>query len=261
MEKRKILAVAVVALGAVGALLVLGETSNGAKDPSISIRGGNAETDRFQYPGFDATQKTGGVSSGNTANFTNQLAEQYISGFVNKNPDGPQMMNGAKGLKTPSISDQLADPELISKVTSDLQPKLFETKDIRTFSDSSVGAAVTYFSSITALEKKDFQKTARIEIAEALDAWVLNQNTKPSDELVAAMQRHIEHLIGVRVPSGLAAFHVGLLNTWARLASLFAGLTELNTDPLKAIVAFQMIPPAVDDFLAAERAIGEKTSY
>lgn len=257
MEKRKILAIAVFALGALGAFFILSGPKKTAATPSVSILPETAGN-LFQYPGFDGTQKIGGSGSSST-NFTTQLAQQYIRGFVQENPDGPTMIGGAKGLKTPSISEQLADPELVSKIALSLTPKLFEAGDVRSISDSGDAMKTAYFTIVSSLEAKDFPGTPRITIAEALDAWVMKQNTKPSEDLVLKINKHTQKLLEVSVPSSLVPFHLQMLNTWAHMASLFTSLSDLNIDPLKSIVAFREISLVVNDFIAIEKSITEKT--
>ena len=254
VEKRKIFAITVFAVGVIGALLVLNDGNASTSAPEISIGNGSGSAGRFAFPGFDATEKTGG-SGLSGSNFTNQLAQLYLQGFVNENPDGPQLLNGAKGLKAPSITDQLSDPELLTRAAASLKATPFTEKDVRKLASENKLSAGAYFSAVAALEEKDFPKGSLKQLVAALDGWMANQSTDQLDAFSVSAQRYTEHLLTIPVPPSLAAFHVRMLDAWMNAAMLSSALTELGTDPLKALVAFQQIPAAMETLKTIEQSV------
>lgn len=258
MKKRKIISAAVVLTGLVLFLIIVNLPDKGGQK-TLSADTSNATGDNSGF-GFQINQNrnliTNPISadknSAVTDNLTNLLAQNLSQNILETNNGFSQ---GTSTIKLPS-SDSIG-AALAQSATQNLQFPIFSDKDIRIGADNSEAAQLAYIKALGEMSKKNFAgfNTSIITI---LNNFLEQSNSDALAKYVGIAGRQVNDLLALKVPQQLSAWHLQNLNLWKKKLVVYSAMLDLNSDPLKTIVAFKEIPKLVQETLDLDSVIQQK---
>lgn len=218
-----------------------------SNNPFLSFQSSNIKT---QNPTI--TQK---ISPLKTDNLTEELASIITESIANSNPDG---LKEGKKIIPP-------DPNLLEEKTLQFKEKaakflgedVFTEKDIIITDDNSKEAQLAYLKKLDETTKKNFTGFDK-SFAELFNSWL--ETGDPSDvktyTKIAAAQ--IKDLLAIRVPSLWKPFHLQNLNLWQKKLAAYQALLETKEDPVKAMVAFKVLPQLLTETVLLQETLQKK---
>lgn len=161
-------------------------------------------------------------------NFTENLAQAYAQKTLQENNINTKTAE--------KITQQVFDNNNFKEI---IYPQLTE-KDIKISDDNSLNAQIKYLRDFSAIGQKNF-KSFNTPITTIIEQLIVSENQAPMKEYLAIAQAQIKDLAQIATPSLWKTFHLQNLNLWQKKIAVYNALLNKTEDPLKAIIAFQII--------------------
>lgn len=184
-------------------------------------------------------------------NLTEAFAQSYLQEIFKRNPNGPQILDNEQMLAIPS--EQAFSDLLQNYLESSFVWIRFETKDIKISADNSRASKLKYIEFIRSLMQK---KKENIEgELTALNDFLEKQKTDDLYASLSSIREDIGELLKNPVPSSNKFFHLQVLNTWQKQASIYKAVLNLSQDPVKALLATNEITSSTEELRNLSLAI------
>ena len=184
-------------------------------------------------------------------NLTEAFAQSYLQEIFKRNPNGLQVSGNEQSLAIPS--EEAFSDLLQNYLESSFVWVRFEIKDIKVSTDNSKASKLKYIESIRSLMQK---KKENIEgELTALNDFFEKQKTDNLHASLSSIREDIGELLENSVPSSNKFFHLQVLNTWQKQASIYEAVLNLSQDPMKALLALNEITNSTEELRNLSLAI------
>ncbi len=233
------------------------------KSPAKDGSGITSLTTKSNSPGLNLQQSSSkniqsaqvGYPIDENQNLTEELAKIYARTIIDANSN--EGLSPAEKQQAAVFSPETAGEIVERYLPQEMEITAFTDADLKIFNSNSTADQLSYLEAINNLSEKNFTNL-KANFVEMLDEWALNQNNEPIEEYVSRIPKHINDLLSLAVPSGLADFHLQNLNLWQKKLTVFAAILNMNDDPLKTFLAVQELPTIVEESFALQDFIEDK---
>ena len=235
ISKRKFMALGVLVVGAVVGLVIITTDRDAESNRIDAVSKPTIE----QFLAFSSTPTTN-ISQqnlqyepyspslpdlGETDNFTELLARQYATNILTE---------GEQALDTNALIRTFQDQS-----TEKLRPLYFTEEDIVVSSDNSLSAQITYINIVKPLLWADDNDSGL-----GILSLFINQGVPDNiaEQVTEELVSQLDKMLRTTSPLSWRVFHLDLVNLWQEKILVFQSLSELQSDPLKAYMALQLLP-------------------
>ena len=180
-----------------------------------------------------------------TGNATAALAKKIADGLIKKNPEGPSLDGTSyqiKALDPEATASQFMDEALAEIDIEQFYPgaNLSQIKISNT-----AGGEVTYRDAVGLALKKHYLAAAQ------------NGRSPNPAQLARAAQDTMAAFYEIEVPKTLLATHIKEIELLAAQTAMLEAIDQGNDDPLRALVAVQLLEQTMDDFIKLNETLSK----
>ena len=147
--------------------------------------------------------------------------------------------------QTSPLTEESVAQLLQEEVLQSLNYPLFYIKDIIVSINNSTENQIAYIESVDALLWKHFSKFENKGSITALAAFFQRNDPQLLNYLISATPSYLNDLLELEVPALWQESHIQMLNLWQEKLAIYQAVNNFQTDPLKAYVALQQLPSAI----------------
>ena len=214
-----------------------------ALNTKIVVSEENNNGSRFQFTRDNLaetlpTSIPGIVEEKVSKNLTDRVANLYTGEIVKVNKNDSASIKNSGTLTLPS--QDIFDTTFNTILQEPLTFASFTKNDVAISSDNSLSAKRAYFLTLQTTVSSQM-KNSKKEI-DALTVFFSKQDGSLLAQFLGTLNKSVNDLLKMRVPSELVLFHLQALNTFQKKLEVYNAISNINIDPVKTVVAIDEIP-------------------